>query len=50
MTADMELKNYDMKEVIKVTKTSLSQPGFESLLNYNDVLSLEELKKYLSEK
>ena len=46
----MELKNYDIKEVIKVTKTSLNQPGFESLLNFNDVLSLEELKKYLVEK
>jgi hypothetical protein len=43
----MELKNYDIKEVIKA---SLSQPGFESLLNFNNVLSLEELKKYLSEK
>jgi len=46
----MESKKYDIKEVIKVTKTSLSQPGFESLLNFNDVLSLEELKKYLAEK
>ena len=43
-------KHYNIKEVIKVTKESLSKPGFESLLNFNDVLSLEELKKYLTEK
>ena len=47
---EMEEKTYNIKEVIKVTKKSLSQPGFESLLNFNDVLSLEELKKYLTEK
>jgi hypothetical protein len=46
----MEEKTYNIKEVIKVTKESLSKPGFESLLNFNDVLSLEELKKYLTEK
>jgi hypothetical protein len=50
MRTDMEEKTYDIQEVIKVTKTSLSHQGFESLLNFNDVLSLEELKKYLTEK
>jgi hypothetical protein len=50
MTNEMELKNYDIKEVIQITKTSLSQPGFESLLNFNDAESLEELKKYLADK
>jgi hypothetical protein len=50
MTPDMEENRYNIKEIIKVTKKSLSQPGFESLLNFNDVLSLEELKKYLTEK
>ena len=46
----MKEKTYNIKEVIKVTRKSLSQPGFESLLNFNDALSLEELKKYLAEK
>jgi hypothetical protein len=46
----MEEKIYDIKDVIKVTTKSLNQPGFESLLNFNDVLSLEELKKYLADK
>jgi hypothetical protein len=48
--ADMEEKTYNIKDVITETKKSLSQPGFESLLNFNDALSLEELKKYLTEK
>ena len=46
----MEERTYDIKEVIKVTRKSLSQPGFESLLNFSDGLSLDELKKYLAEK
>ena len=50
MTNEMELKNYDIKELIKVTRISLDKPGLESLLNFNDARSLEELKKYLAEK
>ena len=46
----MEFKNYDIKDIIKVTRKSLSQPGFESLLNFKDTVTLEKLKKYLAEK
>lgn len=41
---------YSIKDVIIGTKNSLNQPGFESLISFNDTLSLEELKKYLTEK
>jgi hypothetical protein len=50
MINDMDKKIYDIKEIITVTTKSLNQPGFGSLLNFNDVKSLDELKKYLTEK
>ena len=50
MTTQMDEELYNIKDVILETKKSLSQPGFESLINFNDYLSLEELKIYLSDK
>ena len=46
----MDKEAYNIKDVIIGTKKSLNQPGFESLINFNDTLSLEEIKKYLAEK
>ena len=46
----MDEKNYDIKDIVNITNQSLSKPGFESLLNFNDVKSLDELKIYLTEK
>ncbi|MDR3611136.1 MAG: hypothetical protein P4L27_11280 [Ignavibacteriaceae bacterium] len=50
MIADMKEGDYDIKELINVTNKSLNQPGLKSLLNPNDVRSLDELKNYLIEK
>ena len=46
----MDEEIYNIKDVIQETKKSLSQPGFESLINFNDHLTLEELKIFLAEK
>jgi hypothetical protein len=50
MAIDMDEENHNIKDVIQETQKFLSQPGFESLINTNDFLSIEELKKYLAEK
>jgi hypothetical protein len=50
MINDMDEKPYDIKEIITLTTKSLNQKGFESILNFKDVRSLDELKKYLKEK
>ena len=50
MANDMDEEIYNIKDIILETKKSLRQPGFESLINFNDHLTLEELKIYLAEK
>jgi hypothetical protein len=50
MINDMDENSCDIKEIITITTQSLNKTGFEYMLNFKDVQSLDELKKYLTEK